>query len=219
MKQVNVTKLDSQKVKAAQAKGGTYDGTYGSSRTATEDKSVDNVKDLTAAPDKDIPENSPNDEPEAPEAVVKPDKRAVEKKATSVEEPNEGTPKEEKEECDKMEQGTTGTYDGEYGKKATSVEEPNEKVAKSEEDEEDEDKDKEEAPDVVKKEGADQMEDETPAKKAKRMACAPLPKVEDVSIFGRQVKTALGSNKTAHTSLNEAFMNNWQALAADLFKK
>lgn len=125
MKNVTVSKLVSDKLKTkAQGKGGVYDGTYG--------KDTDKPMEAEADPTKVvIPENSVEQHPEA--------------KATSVEEPAEkvaespdakpmckcsvcnGTgmvaepevkaeAKEDTDSKDGMEaQGTTGTYDGEYG--------------------------------------------------------------------------------------------------------
>jgi hypothetical protein len=191
MKLTNVSKLDSQKLKA-QGTGGKYDGSYGA-RTDTTDKTTDNVKNIEADPNKVvIPENSPAQEP----------------KATSLEEPKEGNPTKEVTsviepdekvvmapgDCDQM-QGTTGTYDGSYGGEHVVTK------AEGEDEDEDEKKKKEEEAGDVQKESAKKAlaeQAESPTQVYKRLMTAVLPKTSDISVFGvekpvRKANTVLPS--------------------------
>ena len=241
MKQVNTSKLDSSKLKAKQA-AGKYDGSYGESADPGKVIPI-NSKDQEPGEDhkndKQPAQITPQQEEETSvieprEGVAKGAKSAkraekaddhdqmeeekhAEKSAAEMEEEKSAAEMEEEKSAAEMEeQGTTGTYDGEYGgtRKGSVITGG---------------KEAEQSPDINKKESdhdlqhtADMEEDdESPAKKAKAMAAAPLPKISDVAIFGvdKNMRTALQGGNKKHMAMNEAFMNSWQAMAADLFKK
>jgi hypothetical protein len=171
MNKVPVTKLVSDKLKTKQAKaqgtGGTYDGSYGAEPGGKVD------------PSKDIPENKQET------SVVEPS-GMPEKAATSVVEPDTMPEKAEVDD-QKTDEGCVCVHCGGTGKSAKKAESDPEIKA-------------EEAPAEKKEQGStgtydgsygktdDSMEgseDETPAKKAKRIQDMPLSKISLDQIFNR----------------------------------